>query len=404
MSISEAQKLNTDQGSVGIVDTQYYTFAEPPNELKLECGKSLGPVTLAYETYGRLNADKSNAILVCHALSGDAHAAGVHEGEDNPGWWEDMIGPGKAFDTDRYFVICSNVIGGCKGSTGPSSINPKTGKSYALDFPMITVADMVNAQRHLIDHLGIEKLLSVAGGSMGGMQVLQWVASYPERVRSAIPIATALKHSPQQIAFNEVVRQSIMADPDWRQGNYYEYGQPAKGLAVARMIGHITFMSDQSMEEKFSRRLKNGDYSFKFGADFEVEGYLRYRGDSFVKRFDANSYLYITKAIDYFDLSDRKLVSRDKPIDTRFLVISFKSDWLYPCYQSQEIVRQLKAGFIEATSCEVASTYGHDAFLVEVEEQTHLIRHFLEKTYLWKRNAGIWNLRTLGWITGSSSI
>ncbi len=349
--------------------------------LKLECGKTLGPVTLAYETYGTLNADKSNAILVCHALSGDAHAAGVHEGEDNPGWWEDMIGPGKAFDTNRYFVICSNVIGGCKGSTGPSSINPKTGKPYALDFPMITVADMVNAQRHLIDHLGIERLLSVAGGSMGGMQVLQWVASYPERVRSAIPIATALKHSPQQIAFNEVVRQSIMADPDWRQGNYYEFGQPAKGLAVARMIGHITFMSDQSMEEKFSRRLKNGDYSFKFGADFEVEGYLRYRGDSFVKRFDANSYLYITKAIDYFDLADGKLVSRDKPIDTRFLVISFKSDWLYPSHQSQEIVRQLKAGVIEATSCEIASTYGHDSFLVEIEEQTHLIRHFLEKTY-----------------------
>jgi len=381
MSISEAQKLITENSSIGIVETQYYTFAQSPDELKLECGKSLGPVTLAYETYGKLNADKSNAILVCHALSGDAHAAGLHEGEYNPGWWEDMIGPGKAFDTDRYFIICSNVIGGCKGSTGPSSINPETGKPYALEFPMITVVDMVNAQRHLIDHLGIGKLLSVAGGSMGGMQVLQWVASYPERVRSAIPIATALKHSPQQIAFNEVVRQSIMADPDWRQGNYYEYGQPAKGLAVARMIGHITFMSDQSMEEKFSRRLKNGDYSFKFGADFEVEGYLRYRGDSFVKRFDANSYLYITKAIDYFDLSNGKLVSRDKPIDTRFLVISFKSDWLYPCYQSQEIVRQLKAGFIEATSCEVASTYGHDAFLVEVEEQTHLIRHFLEKTY-----------------------
>jgi homoserine O-acetyltransferase len=373
--------LITDKEGVGVVKPQYYTFAEPPHELALECGKTLGPVTLAYETYGVLNADKSNAILACHALSGDAHAAGVHEGEDNPGWWEDMIGPGKAFDTDRYFIICSNVIGGCKGSTGPSSINPKTGKPYALDFPMITVTDMVNAQRHLIDHLGIVRLLSVAGGSMGGMQVLQWVASYPERVRSAIPIATALKHSPQQIAFNEVVRQSIMADPDWRQGNYYEYGQPAKGLAVARMIGHITFMSDQSMEEKFSRRLKNGDYSFKFGADFEVEGYLRYRGDSFVKRFDANSYLYITKAIDYFDLADGKLVSRDKPIDTRFLVISFKSDWLYPSHQSQEIVRQLKAGVIEATSCEIASTYGHDSFLVEIEEQTHLIRHFLEKTY-----------------------
>jgi len=381
MSISEAKKYITDQGSVGIVETQYYTFAEAPNELNLECGKSLGPVTLAYETYGALDADRSNAILVVHALSGDAHAAGIHRGENNPGWWDDMIGPGKAFDTDRYFVICSNVIGGCKGSTGPSSINPKTGKSYALDFPMITVADMVNAQRHLIDHLGIGKLLSVAGGSMGGMQVLQWVASYPERVRSAIPIATALKHSPQQIAFNEVVRQSIMADPEWRQGNYYEFGQPAKGLAVARMIGHITFMSDQSMEEKFSRRLKNGDYSFRFGADFEVEGYLRYRGDSFVRRFDANSYLYITKAVDYFDLSNGKLVSRNKPMDTRFLVISFKSDWLYPSVQSQEIVRALQAGLADVTYCEISSTYGHDAFLVEVKEQTELIRHFLEKTY-----------------------
>jgi homoserine O-acetyltransferase len=381
MSVSEARELITDKSSVGSIETQYYTFARMPHELKLECGTSLGPVTLAYETYGRLNAEKSNAILIVHALSGDAHAAGIHRGENNPGWWDDMIGPGKAFDTDRYFVVCSNVIGGCKGSTGPSSINPETGRPYALDFPMITVADMVNAQRHLIDHLGIAELLSVAGGSMGGMQVLQWVASHPERVRSAIPIATALKHSPQQIAFNEVVRQSIMADPDWRQGNYYEYGQPAKGLAVARMIGHITFMSDQSMEEKFSRRLKNGDYSFKFGTDFEVEGYLRYRGDSFVKRFDANSYLYVTKAVDYFDLSNGKLVSRDKPIDTRFLVISFKSDWLYPSVQSQEIVRALQAGLADATYCEISSTYGHDAFLVEVEEQTELIRHFLEKTY-----------------------
>jgi homoserine O-acetyltransferase len=381
MSTLKAQNLITDPESVGVVETRYYSFAHSPDELKLECGKSLGPVTLAYETYGRLNEDRSNAILVVHALSGDAHAAGVHEGENNPGWWDDMIGPGKAFDTDKYFVICSNVIGGCKGSTGPSSIDSKTGRPYALDFPMITVADVVNAQRHLIDHLGIGKLLAVAGGSIGGMQVLQWVASYPERVRSAIPIATALKHSPQQIAFNEVVRQSIMADPEWRQGNYYDFGQPAKGLSVARMIGHITFMSDQSMEEKFSRKLKNGDYSFKFGTDFEVEGYLRYRGESFVKRFDANSYLYITKAADYFNLSDGKLVSREKPVDTRFLVISFKSDWLYPTYQSQEIVRQLKAGFIEATSCEISSTYGHDAFLVEVDEQTHLIRHFLDKTY-----------------------
>ena len=381
MSLSEAKKLTTHDSSVGVVETRHYTFAHPPDGLKLECGKTLGPVTLAYETYGRLNAEKSNAILVVHALSGDAHAAGVHSGGNNPGWWDDMIGPGKAFDTDRYFVICSNVIGGCKGSTGPASIDPETGRPYALDFPMITVADMVNAQRRLVDHLGIERLLTVAGGSMGGMQVLQWVASYPEKVRSAIPIATALKHSPQQIAFNEVVRQSIMADPDWRGGNYYEFGQPAKGLAVARMIGHITFMSDQSMEEKFSRRRKNGDYGFRFGTDFEVEGYLRYRGDSFVKRFDANSYLYITKAVDYFDLSDGKLISKEKPVDTRFLVISFESDWLYPSHQSQEIVRALQAGLADVTYCEIGSTYGHDAFLVEIGEQTQLIRHFLEKTF-----------------------
>jgi homoserine O-acetyltransferase/O-succinyltransferase len=367
--------------SVGFVETHYYTYARQGKEHKLESGESLGPVTLAYETYGKLNKDKSNAILALHALSGDAHAAGVHKGEDNKGWWDDMIGPGKAFDTNRYFVICSNVIGGCKGSTGPSSINQTTGKPYALDFPFITVADMVHAQRHLIDHLGIEKLLCVAGGSMGGMQVLQWVASYPERVKAAIPIATTLKHSPQQIAFNEVIRQSIMADPAWREGNYYEYGQPEKGLSVARMIGHITFMSDQSMEKKFSRRLKKDQFNFGFDPDFEVEGYLHYRGANFVKRFDANSYLYITKAIDYFDLSGSKLIPPGKSIDTRFMIISFKSDWLYPAYQSQDIVRLLKRRHVDATYCELSSTYGHDAFLVEIEEQTSLIKHFLDKTF-----------------------
>jgi homoserine O-acetyltransferase len=292
-----------------------------------------------------------------------------------------MIGPGKAFDTDRYFVICSNVIGGCKGSTGPSSLNPETGKPYGLGFPVITLPDMVEAQRNLVDHLGIEKLLCVTGGSMGGMQALQWVASYGERVRSAIPIAAALKHSPQQIAFDEVVRQSIMADPVWRQGDYYDYGQPEKGLAVARMIGHITFMSDQSMEEKFSRKLKSGQYNFDFAADFEVEGYLRHRGDNFVRRFDANSYLYITKAMDYFDLSGGRLIPPGKPITTRFLVISFKSDWLYPSYQSQDIVRELKMKQVDATYCELPSSYGHDAFLLEVEEQTTLIKHFLDKTF-----------------------
>jgi len=272
------------------------------------------------------------------------------------------------------------VLGGCSGSTGPSSINPKTGKPYGLDFPIVTIRDMVEAQRHLIDFLGIPRLLSVVGGSMGGMQVLQWVASYPDRVRSAIPIATTLKHSPQQIAFDEVGRQAVMADPNWRMGDYYGHKPPERGLALARMIGHITYMSDRSMEEKFSRRLKENKYSFSFGTDFEMEGYLKYRGDNFVKRFDANSYLYITKAMDYFDLSGDKLFPHGLTVKTRFLVIAFKSDWLYPAYQSHEIVRLLKMRGVDATYCEINSTYGHDAFLLEIEEESHLIRHFLEKT------------------------
>ena len=367
--------------SLGVIQTQQFRFAEPPGVLRLESGQTLGPVTLAFETYGTLNEGRTNAILVLHALSGDAHAAGVHKNGETPGWWDTMIGPGKAFDTDRYFVIASNVLGGCKGSTGPSSLDPGTGKPYGLQFPVLTIADMVEAQRRLIDHLGIERLLAVAGGSMGGMQTLQWVASYPERVASAIPIATTLKHSPQQIAFDEVGRQAIMADPAWNSGDYYATGQPEKGLAVARMIGHITYMSDQSMEEKFSRKLRSADYSFSFKADFEIEGYLRYRGDNFVKRFDANSYLYITKAMDYFDLSGDKLISHGRRVDTRFLVIAFQSDWLYPSYQSQDLVQLLRTRQVDATYCEVASTYGHDAFLLEIEEQTHLIRHFLSRTY-----------------------
>jgi len=367
--------------NIGTVTTEYITFTHPPQEMALELGGVLGPITLAYETYGAPNKDKSNAVLVLHALSGDAHAAGFHDGDKDPGWWDSMIGPGKALDTGKYFVICSNVIGGCKGSTGPSSVNPKTGKPYALDFPLITIGDMVKAQRHLIDHLGIKKLLCVIGGSMGGMQVLEWVARYPELVQSAIPIATSLKHSSQQIAFDEVGRQAVMADPAWSEGNYYGGKIPKKGLAVARMIGHITYMSEQSMEEKFSRRLKDKDRNFKFSTDFEVEGYLRYRGDNFVKRFDANSYLYITKAMDYFDLSGGKLIPGDKQVPIRFLVIAFKSDWLYPSYQAQDIVRQLKIKGQDATYCEIHSTYGHDAFLLEIEEETRLITHFLNKTF-----------------------
>jgi homoserine O-acetyltransferase len=365
---------------LGTIKTQYFNFPE----IVLESGKKISPVQVAYETYGTLNEDKKNAILIQHAFSGDAHVAGVKEGESKPGWWDIMIGPGKAFDTDKYFVICSNVIGGCGGTTGPSSVDPKTSKPYGLNFPIITIADMVNVQKHLIDFLGIDKLLCVSGGSMGGMQVLQWVNSFPEMVRSAIPIATAMKHSSQQIAFDEVGRQAIMSDLDWNKGDYYDKTQPERGLSVARMIGHITYMSEKSMEEKFSRKLKEDKSPFSFSADFEVEGYLRYRGDSFVKRFDANSYLYITKAMDHFDLSDGKLIPKDKKVDTKFLVIGFESDWLYPAYQLREIIQCLKKKGIDATYCHIKSHYGHDAFLLEKEEQTKLIKPFLNRVY----NAG----------------
>jgi len=368
-------------------ETRYFTFAHPPDELTLESGEKLGPITLAYETYGELNRQKSNAVLVLHALSGDAHAAGFHKGEATAGWWDNLIGPGKGLDTDKYFVICSNVIGGCKGSTGPSSINPVTGQPYGLDFPIITICDMVNAQKRLIDHLEIEKLLTVIGGSMGGMEALQWMVAYPDRIRSAIPIATTMKHTPQQIAFNEVGRQAIMADPNWKKGRYYGSAKPAKGLAVARMIGHITYMSDVSMAEKFGRRFRADREPYKFGAEFEVEGYLRYRGDNFVKRFDANSYLYITKAIDYFNiLNGKRLADIFKGLKAKVLVIAFKSDWLYPAYQSQEIVKACKLAGIDTTYCEINSTYGHDAFLLEIEEEAHLIKHFLNTVSNGNRN------------------
>jgi homoserine O-acetyltransferase len=345
----------------------------------LESGKQLRDVTIAYETYGTLNEKKNNAVLITHGFSGDAHAAGFHEHEAKPGWWSNMIGHGKAFDTSKYFVICSNVLGGCAGSTGPSSLNPTSNKPYALDFPIITISDMVHCQKKLIDFLKIDKLLAVVGGSMGGMQVLQWAISYPEKICSAIPIATTMKHSPQQIAFNEVGRQAIMADIGWKNGNYYDQSQPDRGLAIARMIGHITYMSDKFMQEKFSRNLKDKDRTFKFTPDFEVEGYLKYRGDTFVKRFDANSYLYITKAMDYFDVSGNNFLPNAKHKDIKFLVMSFSSDWLYPSYQSENIVKQLTLRGYNTTYVEIKSTYGHDSFLVEVKDQTKLIIHFLEK-------------------------
>src|SRR5579872_1503481 len=352
--------------------------------ISLDSGSTLAPVEIAYETYGELNARKTNAILVLHAFSGDAHAAGISPETGKPGWWDNMIGPGKAFDTNKYFVISSNVLGGCRGSTGPSSINPESSCPYAMSFPVITIGDMVRAQRMLIDSLGIERLLTVSGGSMGGMQALEWAVAWPDRVVSAIPIATTTRHSAQQIAFNEVGRQAIMADPDWNEGDYYSSKPPARGLAVARMVGHITYMSDDSMREKFGRRLRGKEnFGFDFDVDFEVESYLRYRGTEFVSRFDANSYLYITKAMDYFDLVNGRasLGEALEHVKARFLVISFTSDWLYPSYQSLEIVSTLRGRNRDVTYCELPSNYGHDAFLVDVAEQTEVIRGFLASTH-----------------------
>ena len=363
-----------------IVETQCARF----DSISLESGATLAPVEVAYQTYGELDSDQSNAILILHAFTGDAHAAGISAETGKPGWWDNMIGPGKAFDTDKYFMICSNVLGGCQGTTGPSSINPATGVPYAMSFPVITIRDMVRLQRKLIQSLGIERLLAVAGGSMGGMQALEWAVSYPEMVRAAIPIATTTRHSAQQIAFNEVGRQAIMSDLDWNEGNYYDKKPPGRGLAIARMVGHITYMSDESMREKFGRRLREKEkLGFDFSIDFEVESYLRYRGLQFVGRFDANSYLYITKAEDYFDLTDSKgsLATAFERGVTRFLVISFSSDWLYPPYQSQEIVRVLRRLNRDVAYSDLQSNYGHDAFLVDVVEQTDLIRGFLASTY-----------------------
>jgi len=388
--MSEYIHHDKDRISVGVVEKQYFSFAAPPDEMVLESGARLGPVLLAYETYGTLAPDRGNAVLVLHALSGDSHVAGYYSADDEkPGWWDCMVGPGKGIDTHKFFVICANVIGSCMGSTGPSSIHPETGRAFGLDFPVVTIGDMVAAQRALVDHQGIDRLLCVVGGSIGGMQVLEWCVRYPERVVSAIPLATTMRHSALAIAFNEVARQSIMADPNWNHGNYYDGAKPALGLAVARMIGHITYLSDESMRLKFGRRLQDkSDFSFNFDADFQVESYLRYQGRKFVDRFDANSFLYITKAADYFDLGKQhgegsavKALSKAR---ARFLVISFTSDWLYPTYQAKEIVKALKKNGRDVSFCEIEAEWGHDAFLIPGERLPMLIRGFLERI----RNGG----------------
>ena len=363
--------------SVGVVETKYFDIAEP---IDLDSGKTLNNVTVAYETYGELNKEKSNAILICHALTGDAHAAGWHKGDKKPGWWEIVIGPGKAIDTEKYFVICSNVLGGCKGTTGPSSINPETDKEYGLDFPVITIGDMVKVQKKLIDHLKISQLYAVIGGSMGGMQVLEWMVSYPKMMKKAMPIATAAMSYPQQIAFNAVGRQSIFSDPNWNGGNYYETGEiPRNGLSLARMIAHITYLSDESMDIKFGRGLQDKDeISYDFTVDFQVESYLKYQGESFVKRFDANSYLYITKAVDLFDLSvTNSLIDGFKDVECKVEVISVDSDWLYPTEQSTEIVTALNANNVEVSFSEIKSNYGHYAFLLEKGQLNFIFSKFL---------------------------
>ena len=366
--------------SVGIVETSYFHIEEA---LKLDSGETLEDITVAYETYGELNKEKSNAILICHALTGDAHAAGWHEGDNKPGWWEIAIGPGKALDSEKYFIICSNVLGGCKGTTGPSSINPKTGRPYGIDFPVITISDMVRVQKKLVDSFGITQLAAVIGGSMGGMQVLSWMVEYPEMMKKVVPIATTAMSSPQQIAFNDVGRQAIFSDPNWNKGNYYETGKlPESGLSIARMIAHITYLSDESMDIKFGRGLQDKDeISYDFSVDFQVESYLKHQGTSFVKRFDANSYLFITKAVDLFDLRvNDSLIDAFKNVEAKVEVISVDSDWLYPTEQSMEIVTALNANEVEVSFSEIKSNYGHDAFLLEKGQLNHILSKFLSQS------------------------
>ncbi len=372
--------------SVGTVVKQYHTFAEPPQELVLESGARLGPVTIAYETYGRLNSEGDNAILVAHAFSGDSHVAGRYptdREEDKPGWWDFMIGPGKGIDTDRYFVVCPNILGSCMGSTGPSSQNPATGAPYGLDFPMMTIGDMITTQRALVDFLGVRRLHGIIGGSVGGMQVLEWCVRYPGFIRAAVPIATTMRHSALAIAFNEIARQAIMADPNWNQGNYYAGNRPDMGLAVARMVGHVTYLSDQAMRRKFGRKLQDKEnFSFGFDGDFQVESYLRHQGSKFVNRFDANSVLYITKAADYFDVVER-LGGMDNPSDQagdrpKYLVISYSSDWLYPTYQARELVKTLIRSGQDVSFCEIEADCGHDAFLIPDARLTALVRGFFD--------------------------
>jgi homoserine O-acetyltransferase len=371
-----------EAASAGVSETKTLVL---DGVITLASGRSLEGVQVAYETWGRLDANGSNAVLVCHALSGDSHLAGLRPGDDpataQPGWWDVMVGPGKAVDTDRFFVVCCNVLGGCSGTTGPSSVDPATGKPWGLHFPMVTIEDMVDVQARLLQTLGVHSLLAVVGGSMGGMQALAWAKRYPERVGSIVADATTWRLGPQAIAFNEVGRRAILEDPDFAGGDYYgREKQPESGLGIARMIGHITYLSDESMHKKFGRRLQaSADYAYDFVSEFQVESYLAYQGARFVERFDANTYLYMTKAMDYFDLQGDapSLVEALHNVKSRFLVLSFSSDWLFSTARSRELVGALREIGTEVTFAEIPSAYGHDAFLLEPEAQHRLIAPFL---------------------------
>lgn len=370
--------MNIDSHHIGIVKPREFSFGSTPEDcLELECGKKLGPVTIRYETYGQLNQDKTNAVLILHALTGDAHLAGYHSATDRkPGWWDDMVGPDRPFDTNKYFIVCSNVIGGCGGSTGPRSINPETGERYNMTFPVITIADMVKAQKRLMDHLEIKKWLAVAGGSMGGMQALEWLVNYPDAMECALCVATTAKLSAQGIAFDWVGREAIQSDPNWQNGEYEET-VPEKGLSIARMLAHITYLSDESMINKFDRSLQDiNQYAYDFTKNFSVESYLDYQGRRFVERFDANSYLYITRAMDYYDVT-----SALNKVKCPVLLVSFSSDWLFPTYQTKEIVKAFQKNHIDVTYCDIDSSYGHDAFLLEGETLGTLMKDYLRNRY-----------------------
>ena len=354
--------------------------------LKLDCGQTIEDFPLAYETYGKLNEHKDNAILIFHALTGDQFASGINPITKREGWWDTAVGPNKAIDTNNYFVICANVLGGCMGTFGPKDINKITNEPYGLNFPVITIKDMVKAQEAQLDHFKIDKLLCALGGSMGGMQLLQFCASFPDRTFSAVPIACSSSHSAQNIALNELARQAIMADPEWNKGDYGKVkSSPRNGLAVARMAGHISYLSESGLQEKFGRKLQEkADYEFSFNADFQIESYLRHQGYSFVDRFDANSYLYITRAMDYFDLAKQYkhgLTEAFKGQETRFLVISFSSDWLYPTKHSKDIVIALNASGANVAFAEIKTDKGHDSFLVDEPKFLTTIKGFIDSSY-----------------------